>query len=125
MKADRINKGEALKHWAELEENQPLNMEAIPYKRRGSKYGFDGIRIDGTKAFIDAVLSRLKPLLAYENCNQRLELNYTEIICKESGQPTGSWVCYIRVHTRGGEAQIMNAMVSAMTGKQTLVSAGY
>ena len=125
MKAERINKREALKHWASLEESQPLNMEAIPYKRRGSKYGFDGIRVDGTKAFIDSVLSRLKPLLAHENCNQRLELNYTEITDKDSGQPTGSWVCYIRVHTRGGEAQIMNAMVSAMTGKETLVSAGY
>jgi len=66
-------KAESMERWRELSENQnPLkHMEAIPARARGSRYGACGIRIDGNPAFIDAVLSRLKPLLDGENCLTR------------------------------------------------------
>jgi len=106
----RLDKKAALAHWANLELVDPVTkMRCIPYKASGSKYGNDGIRIDGTRDFIDSVLSNLKSLIGNENGRTRLELNYTEIVDRETSQPTGNWVCYIRVHERGREAQILNA----------------
>ena len=111
MKPARLNKSEALQHWAGLEQVDPApRMESIPYKTEGSKYGYSGIRIDGTRDFIDAVLSNLKTLIGHENGSTRLELNYTEVVDRETGSPTGNWVCYIRVHERGREAQMVNAI---------------
>ena len=110
-KPQRLDKAQALKHWRTLEPVDPAPaMQAIPYKTTGSKYGYSGIRIDGTREFIDAVLSNLKTLTQHENGRTRLELNYTEVVDRESGYPTGNWVCYVRVHERGGQAQMMAAV---------------
>jgi hypothetical protein len=109
-KPQRLDKAQALKHWRTLEPVDPAPaMEAIPYKTTGSKYGYSGIRIDGTREFIDAVLSNLKSLTQHENGRTRLELNYTEVIDRESGYPTGNWVCYVRVHERSRQVQMMAA----------------
>ena len=76
MKPERLNKRDALQHWVGLEPADPApHMEVIPYKTAGSKYGYSGIRIDGTREFIDAVLSNLKTLIGHENGLSRLELN--------------------------------------------------
>lgn len=110
-KPQRLDKAQALQHWRSLEPVDPAPaMQAIPYKTTGSKYGYSGIRIDGTREFIDAVLSNLKTLIGHENGSTRLELNYTEVVDRESGYPTGNWVCYVRVHERGGQAQMMAAV---------------
>ena len=112
MKAARLNKSEALQHWNGLEQAAPAPlMQPIPYKTTGSKYGYSGIRIDGSRDLIDAVLSNLKTLLGHENGSTRLELNYTEVTDRDTGVPTGNWVCYIRVHERGREAQMVNAIL--------------
>ena len=116
-KAARLDKGQALGHWQALEADQPLRMTPIPYKQEGSKYGCDGIRIDGTRQFIDSVLSHLKPLLAGENGETRLELNYTETMDRQTAEPTGQWVCYVRTHVRGGESQMMHAFLESATGR--------
>jgi len=108
--AERLNKRDALQHWAELKPAERIPIRAIPYKQTGSKYGTDGIRIDGTRQFIDSVLSRMRDLLVNENGDTRLELNYTEITDRETGHDTGNWVCYVRLHERGREAQAMNAL---------------
>ena len=72
MKPARLNKSEALQHWAGLEQADPApRMESIPYKTEGSKYGYSGIRIDGTRDFIDAVLSNLKTCLLYTSPSPR------------------------------------------------------
>ncbi len=117
-KPERMTKAEALQHWGGLQ-NQPVRMSPVPYKAKGSKYGFDGIRIDGSRQFIDSVLSRVTDLLEQENDNTRLELNYTETTERETRQPTGTWVCYVRVHQRGQEAQAMNAFVSGLRARAT------
>ena len=114
-KPNRLDKADALTHWRALPDGQALRMTPIPYKTEGSKYGYDGIRIDGTRAFIDSVLSRLKPLLAGENDSTRLELNYTETADRETGRPTGQWVCYVRTHARGRDAQFANAIIPGFT----------
>ena len=116
MKPKRFTKDQALAHWNGLNPTNPAEkMSPVPYKASGSKYGMCGIRIDGNREFIDAVLSNLKPLLALENDLTRLELNYTEVTTKNGNYPTGDWVCYIRCHQRGHEAQMCNLFVRSIT----------
>ena len=110
-----MRKSQALTHWKALPENaDPMpHFDPIPYKAEGRSYGACGVRIDGSPEFIDAVLSRLKPLMQAENGRTRLELSRKPIV-PMPGKPchkmsTGAEVCYIRRHERGGEAQIMNA----------------
>jgi hypothetical protein len=119
MRTEKKNlKAEQLKHWQAMPDNQnPLDeMEAIPYKARGSRYGACGIRVDGNPRFVDAVLSRLKPLLAGENDETRLELARHKVDGSGIGKrldntATDAEVCYIRLHERGGEAKITNAII--------------
>jgi len=123
--ANRYRKEDALIHWANLDGAPPLKPKSIPYKQAGSTYGADGIRIEGSQEFIDAVLSRLKDLLDYENGETRLGLNYTQVENKPGAKPypfAGNWVCYVKVHQRGDEAQMMNAWLSAATGKEKRVN---
>lgn len=103
-KARRLTKEQALRYWEELqEESFEDTVSPIPYKTEGSRYGMDGIRIDGSRRFIDSVLAKLKDLLVWESAVTRLELNYTETVSRETQEPTGRWVCYVRVHMRGVE----------------------
>ncbi len=106
-------KEDILRRWESLPRNLPLIMEAVPYKHRGTTYAEAGIRLTGSVEFIDSVLSRLKDLLEYENDDTRLQLVYKESQDKETGAPLGSWNCYIQVHERGQEAQMMNAIARA------------
>jgi hypothetical protein len=71
-----IKKAEALAEWQAMSPDQPMlrHMQAIPYKASGSTYGACGIRIDGNPAFVNAVLSHLKELIAGENHITRLGL---------------------------------------------------
>lgn len=108
-----------LMKWRTMPERQnPLPvMEAIPYKASGSKYGACGIRIDGTPAFIDAVLSNLKDLLAGEGIETRLELARHTVDGSGIGKSLpnacmGAEVCYIRLHQRGHEGRILAGIMA-------------
>ena len=100
------DKRDAINQWRALPPGQnplPL-MRAIPYKTTGSRYGACGIRIDGSPAFIDAVLSNLKTLLAGENMNTRLELARRPVDKEFKALPNAvpeAECCYIRLHVRG------------------------
>lgn len=108
---DRFSKQDALSHWKALPVSTPIKATPIPYKSRGSTYGHDGIRIEGSPAFIDAVLGRLKDLLAYENGSTRLALNYQRVQPRPGKQANGGdCVCYVKIHERGREAKIANAI---------------
>ena len=111
-----MKKADTLHHWKGLEKRNPLaKMTPIAYKARGSRYGACGIRIDGNPEFVDAVLSCLKELIAGENHMTRLELARSVVdgsgIGKvlENADHTGApaEVCYIRLHMRGREAQMV------------------
>lgn len=110
-----MHKREALEHWAGLESGQnPLGvMQAIPYKTSGRSYGTDGIRIDGSPEFVDAVLSNLKGLIDGENQVTRLALSRnpanTDFKANPNAAP-GAEVVYIRLHQRGREG-VMAATV--------------
>ena len=99
-------KHDSIEHWRGLEPGQnPLPfMTPIPYQTRGSRYGSCGIRIDGNPAFIDAVLSNLKPLLAGENMATRLEVSRNKVKTGFKELPNAAAdaeCCYIRRHGRG------------------------
>jgi hypothetical protein len=104
--------------WRALNERQnPLPfMDVIPYKATGSRYGACGIRIDGNPAFIDAVLSNLRDLLAGEGVETRLELARHVVDGSGIGKDlpnagTGAEVCYIRLHQRGREGAMLQAII--------------
>ena len=105
-----MKKAEFLNHWKGIESNQRILIDSIPYKRGGSTYDCDGIRLTGSRVFIDSVLSNLKELLENENHATRLQLNYQESKDRETQQPLGSYNCYIQVHDRGHEAIAVNRM---------------
>ena len=109
-----MKKGQFLEHWNELEEGQDLKPCPVPYKHSGSTYDQDGIRITGSQEFIDSVLSRLKPMLDFENNNTRLQVVFKESTDRDTGQAMGSYNCYVQVHQRGPQARIVNALIGGM-----------
>lgn len=123
-----MRKSEAMARWRGLPDGlDPLpHMQPIPYKCAGSKYGCAGIRIDGPPEFVDAVLSNLKTLLAGENVATRLELSRRPVTQRtgyNAGQNanTGAECCYIRLHIRGGEG----AMLQALCGGEEIRKASH
>ena len=96
-----MEKEEFLKHWASIHKNQKLAPKPVRYTHEGSTYDQDGIRITGSRKFIDSALSRLKDMLAFECDETRLQVVYQQSADRESGKKLGSWNCYIQVHARG------------------------
>ena len=90
-----------LKHWSKLRANQKLAPKPVQYAHEGSTYAEDGIRITGSKVFVDSVLSRLKDLLKYESDETRLQVVYKKSTDRESGKTLTSYNCYVQVHARG------------------------
>lgn len=106
-----FQKKEALVIWSSLSENKPLRPDPIAYKHKGSTIDEDGIRICGSKSFIESVLSRIKPLLEYEGCDTRIGIAWGEIVDKDSGQVIdGKFRCSVQVHERGREAKMVNRL---------------
>ena len=109
-----MNKEQIVNHWQGLKSNQPIAISPVPYKHQGSTYAEDGIRITGSKPFIDSVLSRLKDLLEHENSDTRLQLVYKQSVDKDTGVELPSFNCYIQVHERGHEARMCNAFIDGI-----------
>lgn len=109
-----MRKAETLHHWRGLEPGQPVKASPVPYRHKGSTYDQDGVRICGSREFIDSVLSNLKTLLDAENNRTRLGIVYKASTDRETGKELGgeSWNCYVQVHERGREAQMVNALLS-------------
>ncbi len=91
-----------LKHWAKLRADQKLDPKPVRYRHEGSTYAEDGIRITGSRAFVDSVLSRLKDLLSFESDATRLQVVYKRSTDRESGKTVNSYNCYVQVRARGG-----------------------
>jgi len=97
-----MEKKHFLIHWSKLRPNQKLSPKPVRYTHEGSTYAEDGVRITGSKAFVDSVLSRLKDLLRYEGEETRLQVVYKKSTDRESGKTLTSYNCYVQVHARGG-----------------------
>lgn len=120
-----MKKKEALAHWKKLKANQPIldKMTAIPYKASGSTFGACGIRIDGSPEFIDAVLSHLKELIKGEGIETRLGLSRNKVKSdgihhKFNNSDVGNECCYIRLHERGREGMMLQAIIADRAGEE-------
>lgn len=113
--AEAMKKKEFLAHWNGIAPNQAVKPHPVPYKHHGSTYDQDGIRITGSREFVDGILSRIKDLLRFEGPTTRLQVVYKETVDRETGAPTGTWNCYIQVHERGGEAAYVNSVYGPVT----------
>ena len=103
-----MTKAQFLHHWSKVTPNQAVKPAVVPYKHEGTTFDQDGIRITGSREFIDSVLSKLKELLQYENSSTRLQASYQQSTCKETGLKLDAFKCYIQVHRRGRVAIAMN-----------------
>jgi hypothetical protein len=117
-----MKKAEILSHWKSLSHRLALMPRPVSYRHQGSTYDQDGIRVTGSRAFIDAVLSRLTDLLTFENGRTRLQVSYQPATDKESGRPLGSWSCYVQVHERGVQACKSDALADLLTGFPAVAS---
>lgn len=109
-----MEKKEALRRWQNLTPNQEIlpHFTPIAADARGSTFGACGIRISGNPEFIDAVLSRLKDLLAAEAGSTRLNLSRQPVkpVTINSGDSvvdkkwnnadTDAETCYIQIRER-------------------------
>jgi hypothetical protein len=99
-----------LRRWRKIKSGQVIEPRVVPYKHKGSTFDQDSIRITGTPQFIDSVLSRIKDMLDHEGVGTRLQISYTEATDMNK-VPLGTFKCYIQVHQRGREAQIMHGIM--------------
>ena len=120
-----MQKAQFLEHWRTIKPAQPIRPAVVPYKHEGSTYDQDGIRITGSREFIDSVLSRLQDLLRFENTETRLQVNYQQSKDRKTGALLDSWNCYVQVHQRGDEARAVNGFISAIAGREIIASRGY
>lgn len=109
-----MEKKEALRRWQNLEPNQDILPHFTPLAAdaHGSTFGACGIRISGNPEFIDAVLSRLKDLLAAEAGSTRLTLSRqpvkpvqinsgdSVVDKKWNNADTDAETCYIQIRER-------------------------
>jgi hypothetical protein len=104
-KPRRIAKRDAVEKWWNSPPTDPADIVigSIPndFKCVLRIEEMGGLRIDGTKDFIDSVLSNLKSSIRSENSQTRLEIQCQEIVDRETKVPTSKWVCYVRVADRG------------------------
>ena len=109
-----MEKKEALRRWQNLTPDQEILPHFTPLAAdaHGSTFGACGIRISGNPEFIDAVLSRLKDLLAAEAGSTRLTLSRqpvkpvqinsgdSVVDKKWNNADTDAETCYIQIRER-------------------------
>lgn len=83
-------KSEILDWWSKLKPDQPIMPDPIPHSREGSTYGWDGIRITGSKEFIASVMSRFKDFAYQENPATKLKLAFRQVEDKYTQTPDQS-----------------------------------
>lgn len=96
----KAKRDDILRFWQAIRPGAPLAIEPIdPTMHKGTKFRTDGLRITGSSAFINSVLSRVKDLLQYEdNPATKLEIEYRQIQTKEGdlfNKPV--YVAYVHV----------------------------
>ena len=100
----QLRKSSLLQTWRKMEpvDNLLSVMTPLPPKHEGKTFGLDGVRIDGSKEFVFAVMSKLKDLIDGENQVTRLQLAMQNCDNAEGefNKGNGGYVCYIRLHSR-------------------------
>ena len=98
----RMEKDQIVQYWQTLPQNAPITFDPIESGQRGSTFGEDGLRLTGSRRFIDSVLARVKDIMQYENPATKLSLVYRQVQYKGSQTPdkNSSFVFYAQVKKR-------------------------
>lgn len=98
----KATKPEILNLLKNISPNMPLAITPIPATHKGSTYMQDGLRITGSKAFINSVISRLKDVMSYETGGTKLNTVYKQIDKLDQSDPNKvSFAFYLQVKERG------------------------
>lgn len=98
----KMTKDDVLQHWRGLPPNVPFSqVKSVPSNHKGPTYAYDGIRVTGSTAFIDAIISRLKDLASFESPRTRLQVVYRQQVDSKSEMPRpNSFVFYCQIKDR-------------------------
>jgi hypothetical protein len=95
----KAKKADVMEHWKELEPVKMITMQPVDSDHKGSKFRSDGVRITGSPAFINSVLSRIKDLsYLEETTGNRLDVEYRQIAqndTNESLNPSYVFYCHL------------------------------
>ena len=100
----KARRAEVLQFWRNLQPEMPLQPTPIDKHHRGTRFRKDGLRITGTAAYINSIMSHLKDFLAYDSDPRtKLDVEYRQLESKE-GEYQGApiFVCYVYVVKREG-----------------------
>jgi hypothetical protein len=97
-----MDKQEIIRYWQTLRDDRPIQFAPLQPGQTGSTFGQDGIRISGSRPFIDSVLGRLKDAMRYEGPNTTLSLVYRQVPGKHQQAVAGppGYVFYAHVKQR-------------------------
>ena len=97
----RLEKEDAMRYWQSLKPG-PIEFDPIKTGKRGSTFGEDGLRLTGSRRFIDSILARIKDMMQYENPNTKLNVVYRQVQYKGSETPdkSSSFVFYAQAKER-------------------------
>lgn len=106
-KAWKSKKKDIVQFWQNLPGTIPIQPQNImPDNYKGSTYMYDGIRVTGSRQFINGVASRLKDILNYDHGNTKLFLRYHQQVDKKTEQPLpNSFVFYVQVRGNKDKGQ--------------------
>jgi hypothetical protein len=106
VKMWRLEKDQAMQYWQSLKPNSPILFDPIEPGKKGSTFGEDGLRLTGSRKFIDSVIGRLKDIMQYENPSTKLNVVYRQVQYKGSNTPdkNSSFVFYAQVKSRDKKA---------------------
>lgn len=97
----KANKDDVIKYWQSLIPARTIYMTPVPADHKGSTYSQDGIRITGSRQFIDGVLARIKDLIHQESAESKLEVAYRQIDgAKQVNDRPDTYVFYCMVRQR-------------------------
>lgn len=101
VKPWKAGKDEIMNFWKGVQTNMPFALKAIPYDHKGSTIQEDGLRITGSKEFIQSVISRLKDFMLYENPETKLMVSYRQSPKSLTPGNRNSYTFYLQVKQRG------------------------
>src|SRR5581483_10633697 len=102
----KAKKADVLRMWQDIRPGLPLEVQPVEKGHSGTRFDEDGIRITGSPAFINSVLSRLKDFLTYNSTpNMKLDVEYREVQSKMGTDPGRKvYVFYVHVLQEPPEA---------------------
>lgn len=98
----KMPKDEIIARWNSLPPNAPLvQLRAVPPDHTGPTYQYDGMRVTGSRTWIEFVMSRMKDVLQYEGGKTRLQVVYKQQVDAKTDAPIPqSFVFYLQVRER-------------------------